>query len=456
MFKRAARLRGMQKFTLIWFGQLISLFGTATTRFALMIWAYEQTGQATTLALLGFSSFALGILFSPAAGVIIDRWDRRWIMMAADGGAGLMTLALLLLYTSGHLQIWHLYLAGALTGAFEAFQLPAYSAATTMLVPSQYFARASGMRSLASSASEVFGPFCAGIFLKIIGISGVMVVDIATVVVAIFTLLLVSIPHPQATTDGAARDSDFWRNMRFGFSYIRERSGLLGLLVIFLGISFASGLTYFGVLPALILARTHNDELALASVQSALGIGGIIGGLLVSTWGGPKRRIHAVLLFTGLSFLFGDFILAVGRIVPVWVLGAFVGAFFVPFIVGGNRAIWQMKVPPDVQGRVFAIQGMFQETTLALGYLLAGPLADRVLGPAMMPGGGLAAAFGWLVGVGPGAGIGLMFIGTCILGTTVSFCGYLIPAVRNVEIDLPNFIPESLAISEQVCLNQVD
>jgi hypothetical protein len=202
--------------------------------------------------------------------------------------------------------------------------------------------------------------------------------------------------------------------------------------------NFFATLTYFSILPALILARTGNNELALAIVQSALGIGGVAGGLMVSFWGGPKRRIHAILAGAALSFLLGDFLFAVGQSLPVWVTAAFLASFFIPFITSANGAIWQSKVAPHVQGRVFSVKGMFQQSSMPLGYLMAGPLADHVFEPAMAPGGALAGAFSWLVGTGPGAGMALMFVLTSILGMAMGLSGYLFRAVRQVEEDLPD------------------
>lgn len=441
----------MKTFTIIWFGQLVSLVGTAMTRFALLIWAYDQTGSATTVALLGFFSFGPYVVVSPFAGAWVDRLDRRWVMILADLGAGVMTITVLLLFASDQLQIWHLFVAQALSGTFEAFQLPAYIAATSLLVPKAHYARASGMRSIAESGSQIAGPVAAGALLAFIHIEGIMLLDVATFLVAMVTLWWVRIPKPNdvaasslASASPAAEVgelaelpmSSIWQDVRLGFDYITQRRGLLGLLLIFVGINFFAALTYFAVLPALVLARTGSDEHALALVEAALGLGGVIGGIILSLWGGPRRKIHMVLVATAVSFWAGDLLFATGQTVVVWMIGAFAAAFFVPFIVGGNRAIWQAKVPAAIQGRVFSVQAMLQTATMPLGYLVAGPLADWVFEPAMAVNGRLAPTFGWLVGTGPGAGMGLMFLGTAVCGTLMSLSGYLFTAVRHVEIDL--------------------
>lgn len=429
----------MKTFTTIWFGQLVSLVGTAMTRFALLIWVYDQTKSASMVALLGFFSFTPFVLISPLAGVWVDRLSRRLVMVVADLGAGLITLGLLALYATGHLEIWHLFMGQAMSGIFEAFQRPAYSAATSLLMPKKQYTRASGLRSIADSASQIAGPFLAGTLLGFIDIDGVMVIDLVTFGVAMITLLRVRIPAPPPDVEAASARNSTWQEIRFGLTYIFKRPGLTGLLVIYSGINFFAALTYFAVLPTLVLARTGGSELALASVEAALGLGGVIGGLVLSIWGGPKRQIHGILAAAAISFWTGDLLFAVGQTVPVWVTGAFMAAFFVPFIIGANRAIWQAKVPPAIQGRVFSVQSMLQTASMPLGYLLAGPLADHLFEPAMAANGSLAQSFGWLVGVGPGAGMGLMFVCTAVLGTLISLSGYLITAVRRVESDLPDY-----------------
>ncbi len=444
MTQRIAQLTGMQKFSLIWFAQMLSQFGTATTRFSLMIWAYQQTGQATPLALLGFFSYILFILVSPVAGVVVDRLDRRLVIILSDMGAALMTGLLLILYSSGQLEIWHLYVAEALTGAFEAFQIPAYSASISVLVPKAQYGRVSGMRSFSDSAAQVIAPALAALLLSVFGLAGVMVIDISSFLVGIVPLLFISIPRviQSATQDKSIRQ--FRSDMATGFRYIFERPGLLGLMGIYFGINLTAALTYYAILAPLVLARTGGDQIALGSVQAALGVGGVIGGVLMGVWGGPKRRVHGIFLIGAFSFLTGDFLMAVGRTTPVWMFAILFATIFVPIIVGSKQTIWQSKVAPELQGRVFAARGAIEMMALPIGYLVAGPLADQLLEPAMQPGGGLAAIFGGLLGTGPGAGMAFMFLCTSIMGTIICLSGYLFPQVRRVEAELPDHVMDTI------------
>lgn len=429
--------KNLTTFLIIWFGQLVSLLGTKMTRFALLIWVYQETGQATTMALLGFFSFGATVLFSPIAGYWVDKLDRRRIMLWSDFGAGLVTVAILVVMTNGQLELWHLYLGQTLVGILDAFQMPAYTAATSVLMPKKHYGRINGLRSLATSVAEVAAPMIAAAALVFIGIEGVMLFDTVTFLFAVITLTFIQIPSPAGESD-AEEGETFWQQITFGLRYILKRDGLVGLLVVMSIINLFAAFTYYGVFPAMVLARTGGSELALGWVEGALGFGGVIGSILMSIWGGPKRKIHGVLAYTGLSFLMGDFLFGIGRTVEVWVIAGIAAATFIPFITGCNLAIWQAKVPPNMQGRVLNVQYAIRYAMIPIGYIFGGLLADYFFEPAMMADGMLANHFGWLVGTGHGAGMALMFIITGVGGVLTGFGGYFFPALRNVEEDLPD------------------
>jgi MFS transporter, DHA3 family, macrolide efflux protein len=422
---------GMRAFLIFWFGQLVSLLGTNMSRFALTIWAWELTGQATALALVAVFSFAPAVLVSPIAGAMVDRLPRKLMMMLSDAAAGLASLVIFLLYLSGNLEIWHLYVAGAFTGIFESFQFPAFSAAISTMVPKEQYGRANGLLSLAESVSAIAAPVLAGLLLALMGIGGILVIDVVTCLFAIAVLAFITIPQPKRTTAPEAETSNFWSEITYGFRYILSRPSLLGLQMTFLGSNFLGGIGLILVNP-MVLARSNNNELALAAVQTAFGIGGVVGGLLLSTWGGPKRRVHGVLFGFIWASLFQVW-LGMGQSLWVWSAASFILMISFPIINGSNQAIWQAKVAPDVQGRVFAARRVFAQLTGPLGMALAGPLADWVLEPAMREGGGLAGALGWLFGTGPGAGMGVLISLTGLAGVAVGIIGYAIPAIYQAE-----------------------
>jgi MFS transporter, DHA3 family, macrolide efflux protein len=429
--------KGLTTFFIIWIGQLVSLLGTKMTRFALLIWVYQETGQATAMALLGVFGWGAAALIGPIAGYWVDKLDKRRVMLWSDFGAGLTTILILILMAQGDLQLWHLYLSMALTGFLDAFQFPAYMTATSVLVPKQHYGRTSGMRSLGASVADVVAPMIAGVLLFFIGVQGVMLIDVVTFLFAVLTLTFIFIPNPEPQPIEDEGET-FWQQITFGFRYIWRHEGLFGLMLVMVIINFFAALTYYGIFPAMILARTGGSELALSTVQASLGVGGIVGGILMSIWGGPKRKIHGVLLYTAISFIVGDFLFAIGRTTPVWVVAGIGAAAFIPFIVGCSAAIWQAKVPPHIQGRVMNAQYTLRELMHPIGYLAGGLLADFVFEPAMMPNGFLAPLLGGIVGTGDGAGMAVMFLITGIGGVLTGFGGYLFVSLRNVETDLPD------------------
>ena len=431
------RLTGMRAFTIVCVGQLFSLLGSAMTQFALTIWAYELTGSATALALVAFFSFAPGIILSPFAGALVDRWNRKLVMMLSDLAAGISTIVLLLLYTSDNLQIWHLYAAGAFAGIFGAFQWPAYSAAISTMLPKSQYARASGMLGLTESFAVVLAPALAVALLVVIGIGGVMLIDVITFVFAVAMLLIITIPPPTVTDAGREGKGSLISEAGYGFRYIFRRPSLLGLqlMLFFTNLTWTLSST---ILAPMLLARTGSSETTLATVQSVGAIGGIVGGLLLSVWGGPKRRVHGVLLSMVLSSILGQILFGVGQTIVVWAVAAFFTHTLMPILNGSNQAIWQAKVAPDVQGRVFAARRMIAQITAPIGMLLAGPLADQVFEPAMQVNGSLAPVFGELVGTGPGAGMALMFVLFGVIRALTALSGYAFPAIRNAEELLPD------------------
>jgi len=435
-------LTGMTGFSIVWVGQFVSMLGTSMTNFALTIWAWELTGEATALALVGFFFIAPYILVSPVAGALVDRSNRKLVMMLSDLGAGVSTIAIFLLLSTGRLEIWHLFVTSAFAGAFGAFQFPAYSAAVTLMIDKEHYTRANGMRSLAGSASGIFAPVAAGILLPIMGLEGILIFDIASFIVAIAALLIVHIPQPPLIVEVEKEKRSLLQDSLYGFRYIWARKSLLGLQLIFFVVNFTASIS-FALLPPMILSRTGNDSLILGSVQSAFGIGGIFGGLLVSTWGGTKRRINGLLLGLASTGILGTTMMGIGRGPLVWTAAAFIFMFVNPITNGSSQSIWQSKVPPELQGRVFSTRALIAQASQPIAMFIAGPLADRIMEPAMATGGWLAPVFGWLVGTGPGTGIALIFVFAGLLSTTTSLGGYLFDAVRNVE----DIIPDHDAVS---------
>lgn len=428
---------GMRTFTLIWVSQVLSLLGTAMSGFALTFWVYGKSGQATPLALTGFFFVAPMTLLSPFIGAIVDRANRKLMMMLSDLTAAVTSLIILLLYLSGALQIWHLYALALVGGIMNGFQWPAYSAAiSTMLHKSQY-ARANAMLETAGAASGIIAPLLAGALIGPVGVAGLLIIDLVTASIAITVLLFSHIPQPARTAAGVAAQGNFLKESLMGFGYIFSRPGLLGLQLIFMLGNLFHNLGY-SVFGAMILGRTGNDAQAFGAVNSAGALGALLGGIVMSTWGGFRRRVHGVLLGWAGAALFGMIWLGLAQSLPFWAVGLFLGSAFSPLINGSNQAIWQAKVEPDIQGRVFGARRLIAWLVMPIASLLAGPLADKVFEPALREGGAAVPLFGRLVGVGPGAGIALMFVIFGAAALIVSLGGYLFPVIRNVETLIPD------------------
>ena len=430
------RPTGMRGFTIVWAGQLVSLLGTGMTQFAITIWAWQTTGIATALALVGFFTAVPQILTSPLAGAIVDRYDRKHVMILSDLAAAIATVALLVLYWGGQLKIWHLYVASAFSGAFGAFQFPAYSAAVSTMLPKEQYGRASGMIALAEAASGIVAPIAAGILLSVIGVGGIMAFDVLTFAVAIGALLVIHIPQPHLEAGVTAERGSIWEDSVFGFRYLYKRRGLLGLLIVFLLMNFMLSFS-FTLFAPMILARTGDDTMILGAVQSAFGVGGIVGGVIMSAWGGPNKKVNGVIFGMTITSLITCFF-GIGRGMTMWAPTAFLVMTIIPIINGSSQAIWQSKVPPEMQGRVFATRSLIARVASPVSMAITGPLADWFFEPAMMEGGSLVPVFGWLVGSGPGAGIAVLFVVMGVIGAVVSLVSYSIREIKDLEILIPD------------------
>lgn len=435
---RLPRATGFRAFLFMWCGQLVSLVGSGLTRFALGVWVYQETGSVTLFTLIYLFGRLPGLLLAPLAGALVDRWDRRRTLLGADAGAALTSAALWLLLWAGDLEVWHIYLFGALSSVFDAFQWPAFIASSTLLVPKKHLGRIGGMMQLGQAAAGTLAPAPAGLLMVAVGLEGVIVADLATFAFAALALFLVRIPRPDASAAGAAGAGSIWRQALYGWTFIRERPGLLGLLVYFALANLVLGAALVLVTPLVLSFATAE---VLGVVLTVANSGLLVGAVAMSVHGGPRRRIHGVL---GAGLMLGLGLgLAGVRADPFLVAGTlFVGLLAAPVINASSQAIWQAKVPPDVQGRVFAMRRLVAQFTGPIAYLAAGPLADRVLEPLMAPDGALAPTVGRLLGTGEGRGIGLLFLVLAALMVLVSLWGYLQPRIRHVEDDLPDAVPD--------------
>lgn len=440
--KAMETLRGMKTFLVIWGGQLISIIGSGLTGFALSVWMFEQTGQAMPIALNALAYNLPRVIVSPIAGSVADRYNRRVVMILADCGAALSTLIVAIILFTGDLQVWHILVTTAISSIFSAFQEPAYRASITMLVPKKDLARAGGIQQIGFAVQSILTPLIASLLYLAIGLEGVILIDFATFFIAIGALLVVRIPQPKATTktveDG--KKPSMWQDALFGWRYVRQRAGLFGLLWYYAVVNFFLSLSGVLMIP---LVLSYGAATDVGVIQMAGGAAMLISGLLMGVWGGPKNRlIWLVVAAIGLSG-FGYFLAGLRPVTWLIGLAQFVILFFIPISAALSQAVWQKKVAPDIQGRVFAIRAMIAYLIIPLANLTAGFLADNIFEPALHEGGALSdSIIASVVGIGAGRGIALIFIISAFSLWISSLYAFANPRIRNLEEEIPDAIPD--------------
>ncbi len=429
-----------QAFLIVWFGQAVSAFGTALTQFGVSVWVFLETGSVTQLAVVAFAATLPRSLLAPFAGAYVDRWDRRTAMLVSDGGAGLATLTLVVLFVTESTSIVNLTVAVAVSSAFAAFQWPAYQAATTMLVPPDQYSRAQGLIQLSDAGSSLLPPAIAGVLLAWGGVSTVLVIDFVTFGIAAGTLLAVRFPAPTESDVGKkARGRTVLGDAAFGFRYIRHRPGWVGLLGVQFVLNVASGFTFLLLTGYVLIVA---DERALGVIVSVSAAGFLAGAVVMTAWKGARRRRVALIISSvatiGLLYLaFG----LVGRLAIGAVLMFLVG---IPSAAQNAtyRALWQAKVEPDVQGRVFAARMMIVMFALPVSFLITGPLMDHVLIPLLSTETGIGTRLQLWFGAGEAAAYRAFFASAGVLAM-LGATGWLLPGLRHLERDIPDFGSQS-------------
>jgi DHA3 family macrolide efflux protein-like MFS transporter len=354
---KTKRPTGMTGLMIVLAGQAVSILASSMTSFALAIWVFQKTSSATSLGIMT-SAFTLPyLLIIPLAGVMVDRYNRKLMMMVSDLAAGVGSLAILVLLAGNHLQVWHFYIINILIGLGNAFQWPAYSAAITTMVPKEQYGRANGMVSFVQAGPQAVAPLLAGALLPVIGLKGVLFIDIATFILAIGMLMLVEVPPPVRTEEGRQGGGNILQEAAYGFRYIFKRPSLLGFVIMLFFANLFLGFPNAVTVP-IILSRTGNSSLVLGAVQTAGTISWTAGSLIMSTWGGPKRRINGVLLGWMIYCLAGNIIFGLGRGLANWIPSILVAGVGSSIGVATSQALLQTKVAPDVQGRVFSARRM--------------------------------------------------------------------------------------------------
>lgn len=411
-----------KRYLIFWLSQALSQLGSSTTGFALILWAYTQNGSAMTVSLMSFFNYVPYITVSLFAGAFVDNHSKKKIMLLSDSIAAICSVVILVLNIRNGLQIRHIYLVNFVIGFMNAFQGPASSVAIGKIVPKDKLAQVSGMNSFSGNMVTVLASVLSATLFTLGGLKLILTVDLLSFAFA-FLVLLFILRVPEDIPVKEKKQSAF-AGCAEGFHYLKCNREIFRIISTIALLNFFSRLTYENILSPMILARSGNDGVALGVVNAAIGIGGIAGGILVSTGkvkGNSIKMIYVPALF---SFLLGDVMMGAGRNVIAWSFAGLAASFPIPFINAGQMVILYRHVPGEMQGRIFAVRNAIQFSAIPLGIILGGFLADYVFEPFMMTENPVVSILQTVVGAGRGSGMAVMFLCTGMLGALCSLISY--------------------------------
>jgi predicted MFS family arabinose efflux permease len=407
--------------------------GSALTRFGLSVWVFSQTNSAGAYTLLiFFATFSVGC-GALIAGPLVDRRDRRRVMLVSDAIAAFSTLVIAVMYFANVLELWHMYLAVGVNGVASAFSRPALDASIPLLVPKDGLTRASGLSQMMGAVEMILSSAVAGFVVGVFGLGVVFIVDFVTFGINMLLVLLTTIPQPQRDAVRQA-GTNIWQDFVAGITYMRQRPSLLYLLGLFTITMFLlPGVAYSLITP---LVLTFATEETLGLIMSGFGIGSLVGGMMIALWGN-RGRMSGILVGMTTAGLAAILISVRESALLIGVGMSITGISFV-FIMGLSRVIWQMKVAPDVLGRIFSLQLAVGVGAQSFGALVAGALADRIFEPLFMGDGALGNSLGALIGTGEGRGMAFMFMLMGMLQLGIVAISLLMPSVRLLEARVPD------------------
>ncbi len=406
------RPASMKPFATMWVGQAFSLFGSRLVRFVIVWWLTLETGSATVLAIASIAAVAPQVAITPFAGSLVDRWDRRHVMIVADSLTAVLTGGLALLFylnsfaLPGIVQIWHMYAVILLGSVLGSFHWPAMQASTTMLVPEDQLPRVGGMNQALNGLANVLAPPVAALLFVILPMHQLLLVDVLTAAAAVSSLAFIRIPKPPQETMEAG--SNPLKDMVEGLRFLRGWPGAILILALAMVLNLVST-PAFSLIPILSTVHFGGDEVTLALLQSASSLGMVLGGVLLTIWGGPSRKMRVALFALVIE---GVGTVLVGLTPPDYlhfaVLMLFLVGFMIPIFNGLILALLQITIPADMQGRVFALIVSGASAMSPVGLAFAGPFAD---------------AFG----------VPLWFLISGVVTAVLSAAVMLAPAARNLE-----------------------
>ncbi|MEU5942914.1 amino acid adenylation domain-containing protein [Micromonospora sp. NPDC047548] len=435
--------RNLRTYLAIAAGQLASLTGSALTQWAIPVWIFLKTGSYVSFALFAALGIVPTLVVSPLAGALVDRLDRRRVMLSAGLAAGLAELLMGLLLWGGNLQVWHLYVLVVCLTTAASFQRVAFLAATPQLVPKAYLGHANGVNQLATGFANLVAPLLGAGLLGLLGLGGILLVDVVSYAFAVVVLLIVRFPH----TMGRIRDEPLLAALLGGLRFTWGIRGLRSMLLFFAALNVFLGAALIMV-PPLVLG--FGSLAQVGQVAFAEGVGAALGGLVVIVWGGPTRRRAAGVLIATAAMSACYLLVGLRPALLLVAAGLFGVGLALSVTQGIYATIVQVKVPQRFHGRVFALNQMIAWGTLPIGYAVVGPLGGRLLEPLMVAGGPLASTVGAVIGVGPGRGIGLLYLALAVAMLGLTAAATLVPSLARFDQQVPDAPPDDLVGVEQL------
>lgn len=434
--------QGLSRFVLLWLAQTLSTIGTQLTGFGLGVWVYQHTQSTLLYSLTALANFAPRVLVTPLLGGMVDRHDLRYVLLLGHGGAGVCSLLIALLFATDRPHLGLIIGLVVVGASFNSVHLPAFPKAMTLLVEKRHLPRANGLLQLGMALGFIVAPLLASMLMPAIGLVGILAIDFS---MGLFGLTIVAtmrggLRAPPATpAPGALGERSAWRDALFGWRYITQHPGLLGLQLIITAMSFNLGILQVLITP---LMLSFADVQVLGIVMFTGGMGMLAGSVAMMTWGGPQRRVVGILVFLLLqgAFMLTGSLRASAVLVGV---GAFGVLFTIPIITACNQTLWQRKIPVELQGRIFGVHHAISGASVPLAYLLAGPLTDLLLEPLMASTGPLAGSVGLLLGTGRGRGIAFLFALLGVASFLLALVSALSPSVRHVEEPVEEALAEA-------------
>jgi MFS transporter, DHA3 family, macrolide efflux protein len=399
------------RFFTIWGGQALSILGSQLVQFALIWHLTVKTGSATVLATASLVGIMPGVILGPFIGTLVDRWNRRWIMLLADSVITLATIVLAVLFALDAAAIWHIYLVMFIRSLAGCFHGNAMTASTSLMVPVENLTRIQGINQMLNGGLNIVSAPMGAFLLAVLPLQSILAIDVATALIAILPLLFIDVPQPERIERGKVQheaQATVWQDFNAGLRYMLGWPGLLIIGLMTVGINFTI-IPAFSLLPLMVKDYFGGDAIQLGWVESAMGIGMIAGGGLLGVWGGFKRKILTSMIgLMGMGTGTLLIALAPSTAIPLAIGGALLVGLMNPLTMGPFFAVIQSTVEPDMQARIFSLMSSIGGGMAPIGLIIAGPVADRV---------GIQSWF-------------LLGGSLCIL---MAAAGLFIPAVMNIE-----------------------